>query len=266
METALTTKSSTQLRMSFGPFQALVWKAWQETRARFFAAFALLAGLVGYAVLISNSWLGRYDAHHPGEPLVYSAYIWGGLFNWLLQSGWILGAFVVALGGLRREGATGAALYTLGLPVKRFRLIMVRAGMVVAQSLILAVVPALLIPGLSWLVGRSYPVLQAVEFGLLMGCAGLIFPCFGVLLSTLFEGEFTAPVLGICVLGAVFVGFKQQGLRSWSITDVMSGTNFVDPATQMLGSSAPWLGLCVLILVAVGMVYCSAWILKVRDF
>jgi ABC-type transport system involved in multi-copper enzyme maturation permease subunit len=263
METELTTKTSIRKR---SPEKALLWKAWLESRARFFAALVLLIGTVTYAVLISNSWLARYNLRHPGEPLLYSAFIWSGLFNWLLQGSWILAAFVLGLGGLRREGATGAALFTLGLPIGRSRLMTIRATLLAAECAALALLPSLLIPILSRIVGQSYPTSQALEFGVLMGCAGLVFPCFGLLLSTLFEGEFTAPVLGICIVATVFFGSKQPSLHRWSIFDVMNGASFIDPSTQLLVNSAPWLGLGICLLAAFMMLYAATSLLKSHDF
>lgn len=62
----------------------------------------------------------------------------------------------------------------------------VRAALLLAESVGLALIPVILIPVLSALVGRSYSLLLALGFGLLMGIAGQVFISFGFLLSTVF--------------------------------------------------------------------------------
>jgi hypothetical protein len=51
------------------PGTALLWKAWQESRSRFFSALGLLASVVIYAVVASPDYLDH------GKPELYSAYV-----------------------------------------------------------------------------------------------------------------------------------------------------------------------------------------------
>lgn len=244
---------------------ALVWKAWQESRGRFFSALVLLVSLVLYAVVTSPGFLARYNAHFPDKPLMYSAYVWTGLFHYALQGLWVLAAFVVALGGLGREKATGVALFTLGLPVTRLRLFLIRAAVAWAESIVLGLVSALLIPILSSFVGESYPFLQALGFGALMSAAGLVILAFGLLLSEIFEGEFTAPVVGLCALSAIFLSYRSHTLRGWNVFDVMSATTCIDPATQLLTGAVPWLGLVICFLVSFSLLFTAGVTTHARD-
>src|SRR5216683_1446430 len=182
MEIALTTNSSNPRRgfTSVGP--AILWKAWQDSRGRFFSALVLLASLVVYAVVTSPGFLARYNTRFPDKPLIYSVYVWTGLFHYALQGLWVLAAFVVALGGLAREKATGAALFTQGLPVGRRRLFLIRASVAWAESIAFGLASAILIPVLSAFVGESYPFFQALAFGASMTAAGLVIVAFGLLL------------------------------------------------------------------------------------
>jgi ABC-type transport system involved in multi-copper enzyme maturation permease subunit len=245
---------------------ALLSKAWQESRARFYSALALVILVVSYAILISNDWIARYNSFHPKEPIPYSAFIWSGLFNWLLQAAWILGAFVLGLGGLRREGATGSALFTLALPIARSHLLIARVIVGIAETTLLALTPALLIPLLSRWTGHTYPWSQAMLFCFCMGVGGGVFLCASLLLSSLFEGEFTAPVGGILLVGAVFLGSKQWQIHKASILDVLSAAQAIDPVTQYLHGPLPWLGLSLSTLVSLGMIFLSTAILRRRDF
>lgn len=244
---------------------AIVWKAWKESRGRFFSALLLLVSLVVYAVVTSPGFLVRYNAHFPDKPLMYSAYVWAGLFHYALQGLWVLAAFVVALGGLGREKATGVALFTLGLPVTRLQLFLVRAAVAWAELIVLGLVSALLIPVLSSFVGERYPFAQALAFGALMSAAGLVILAFGLLLSEIFEGEFTAPVVGLCTLTVIFLSYKAHTLRGWNVFDVMSATTCIDPTTQLLNGAVPWLGLAICVLVSFGLLFTAGVTILARD-
>jgi ABC-type transport system involved in multi-copper enzyme maturation permease subunit len=265
MEIALTTnpaKPTTAFR-SYGP--TLLWKAWLDSRGRFFSALVLLPTLVAYAVLTSPSFLARYNARFPDKPLLYSVYIWSGLFHYALQGLWVLAAFVLALGGLAREKSTGVALFTLGLPVKRLHLFLIRSAMAWAESIVLGLASALLIPILSSLVGESYSFLQAFAFGALMSVAGLVILAFGLLVSEIFEGEFTAPVVGLCALTAVFLSYRAHALRGWNVFEVMSAAASIDTNTQLLTGALPWLGLAICLLLSCGPLLTAGAVIRSRD-
>ena len=263
MEIALTTSSHRVLPFGSAP---LLWKAWCESRGRFFSALVLLTSLVVYAVLTSPGFLARYNAHFPDKPLLYSVYVWTGLFNRTLQVWWVLVAIVVALGGLAREKATGVALFSLALPIKRLHFFLIRAAMAWAESIVLGVVSALLIPSLSLLVGETYPFSQALAFGLWMSVAGFVILAFGLLLSEMFEGEFTAPVVGLCTLTAIFLGYKSHTFRGWNIFDVMSATASINPQTQLLTGTFHWFDLAACLLFSNVLLFAAGAVVKTRDF
>lgn len=261
----MTTDRSIAHQSRWRVFRALAWKTWVESRGRFFATLALLIMLVVYAVLTAPDYLARHNSHFPDKPLFYSVYVWSGLFHYALQGLWMLAAFVLALGGLAREKAAGVALYTLGLPVKRLHLFLLRAGMAWVESLALAVICALLIPLFSSIAGESYPLLQALAFGLLMGTGGLVILTVGLLFSELFEGEFTAPVAGLCAISAVFFGYKARTIPGWNVFDAMSGAAYIDPQTQLWSGGPPWQDLLLCMAVSLGLLCASAVVVRLRD-
>jgi ABC-type transport system involved in multi-copper enzyme maturation permease subunit len=265
MGIALTTNPS-NLREGFrSAGAAIFWKAWQESRGRFYSALSLLAAVVVYAVVTGPGYLERYNSAFPDKPSFYSSYIWGGLFHYGLQGLWILAAFIITLGGLRREKATGVALFMLGLPVTRLRIFLIRAAVASAESIALGLIPALLIPVISSFVGEPYPVAQALAFGALMSAAGLVIVALGLLLSEIFEEEFTAPVVGLCALTTVFLGYKARTLRGWNVFDVMSATTSVDPSTRLLKGTVPWFGLAICLLISFGLLFTAGLIIRTRD-
>lgn len=165
MEIALTTNSSRIYRVFAFRSVAVLWKTWRELRGRFFSALVPLMFLTFYAVLTSPGFLDRYNTRFPDTTLLYSAYVWTGLFHYVLQGLWVLTAFVVALGDLAREKAIEMALFTLGLPIGRWRLFLIRALVAWAESIAFGLASAILIPVVSAFVGESYPFLQALAFG-----------------------------------------------------------------------------------------------------
>jgi ABC-type transport system involved in multi-copper enzyme maturation permease subunit len=266
MEIALTTNPSNPHRVFASGSISVLWKAWRESRGRFFSALVLLASLVIYAVLTSPGFLDRYNTHFPDKTLLYSVYIWTGLFHYALQGLWVLSAFVVALGGLAREKTAGVALFTLGLPVGRLRLFLIRASVAWAESIALGLMSAILIPVLSALVGESYPFLQALAFGASITAAGLVVIAFGLLLSEVLEGEFTSLVIGLCTLTAIFLGYRSHTLRGWNIFDVMSATASIDPKTQLLAGTFHWPGLTICLFISAILLLTTAAVVKARDF
>jgi hypothetical protein len=242
---------------------AILWKAWQDSRGRFFSALVLLASLVVYVVVTGPGFLARYNMRFPEKPLIYSVYVWTGLFHYALEGLWVLAVLVIALGGLAREKTTGVALFTLGLPVKRLHLFLIRGAMAWTESIVLGLASAILIAVLSPLVGESHSFFQALDFGALMSAAGLVILVFGLLLSEAFEGEFTAPVAGLCT---VFLGYRSHTLRGWNVFDVMSGTASIDPNTRLLTGVFPWLDLAICLFLSCVLLFITGAVIRARDF
>jgi ABC-type transport system involved in multi-copper enzyme maturation permease subunit len=265
MVIALTTDPFNR-RTGFGSAgTAVFWKAWQESRSRFLSALVLLASIVIYAVMMGPGDVARQHDLHPDRPYFYSTYIWDGLFHYALQGLWIWAAFVIALGGLRREKATGAASFSLGLPVTRMRLFLSRSALACAEAIVLGIVPALLIPIVSFFVGESYPFGQALAFGALMSAGGLVIVAIGLLLSEMFEGEFTAAAVGLCALTTIFLSYKAETLSGWNVFDVMSATSYVNQTTRLLNGSAPWLDLTLCLFVSIILVSAAGVMVRARD-
>lgn len=266
MEIALTTNSPGTFQILSPGTRSVLWKAWRESRARFFCALILLSSLVAYAVLTSPGFLAHYNAHFPDKPLLYSVYVWTGLFHYALEGLWVLATLIVSLGGLAREKATGVANFSLALPISRSKLFLLRAAMAAVESTVLGIASALLIPLLSALVGEYYPYTQALTFGLWMSLAGFVILAFGLFISEIFEGEFTAPVVGICTLTSIFLAYRSHTLRGWNIFDVMSATASINPQTQLLTGAFRWLDLTACLLFSVFLIITACAVVKSKDF
>src|SRR5215831_9875244 len=95
---------------------------------------------------------------------------------------------------------------TLSLAVSRTRWFLYRSLNGALQSMAAALIPALAIPVIAALSGGHYPVSDAFLLGLRMGLGGMLFYAIGLLLSTLFAGDFTSAGIGIALVYAVTLG------------------------------------------------------------
>jgi ABC-type transport system involved in multi-copper enzyme maturation permease subunit len=265
METALTTERSSRRDKPKSNWRALAWRSWRESQARFAAAFVLLTALVIYGVVTAPGYIARHNAHFPDKPLPYTVYVWSGFFHYALQGLWVLATFALTFGGLAREVGTGTALFTLGLPIRRSHLFLIRVAIAWAQSIALGVGAALLIPFVSRFVGEVYPLDQAIAFGTLMSSAGLAILALGLLLSEVFEGEFTTPVVGLCAITTVFFSYKAHILSGWNVFDVMSAADSIDPQTQLLHGTIPWSGFGICSLISLLLLTTGAVLVRRRD-
>src|SRR5262245_66651550 len=101
----------------------LAYKAWRESRARF---------VLGAGVLVWFCASFVSEARHNFPPrmdpdLPYSVFVWRGIFNGPDTLLLVLVALMLGLGGLLRERASGFAVFTLSLPVKRWQILVSRA-------------------------------------------------------------------------------------------------------------------------------------------
>ena len=247
-------------------WRQLCWKAWRESRARFVVALALVFSLVAFTVLSGADFLAGLAIHHPDARTTYTGYIWLSLFDFYLQGVWIGCAILLGLGGVWRERATGVANFTLSLPVTRNDLLITRTIVAVAEAFVIAFVPCLSISLFARLTGFVYPVNQALLFAFLLAVGGSAFLALSLLLSSVFDGEFTALLLGLTLAGVAFFVFKAEALERWSIFDVMSGARHIDPTTHLLGRSLPWAGLSISVLSAWAMIAGANRLLSVSDF
>jgi ABC-type transport system involved in multi-copper enzyme maturation permease subunit len=135
-----------------------------------------------------------------------------------------------------------------------------------AESIAFGLASAILIPLLSAFVGESYPFLQALAFSASMTAAGLVVITFGLLLSEIFDGEFTSPVVGLCTLTAIFLGYRAHTLHGWNVFDVMSATASIDPKTQLLAGTFHWLGLTICFLVSAVLLFTTDAVIQARDY
>jgi ABC-2 type transport system permease protein len=254
----------------------LWYKSWLETRWRFVSGLALLmlsaAGAV-YAYPRVMELLPLVPAGSGGGAIgrriregadlmrSYRGYVW---WQWLSQNATqMLTLFAVLLGsgGLLSQSSGGGGLFTLSLPATRYRLVGVRAATGLAELLMLALVPSLLLPLLSPAVGQTYGIGDALIHAACLFIAAAVFFSMAFLVSTVFS-DVWRPVLIVCCVATVLALYEPffPDLSRYSIFRVMDGEVY------FRGGGLPWLGLVTSAAVSVAMLLVAARNIARQDF
>lgn len=252
----------------------LWYKAWLETRWRFYiglivlAAIAILTALTQPLVLkLIPSFQGVQGKF--GEELRaafnlmrdYRSYIWMQWWAKNLVQAWTVLAVLIAAGGLVTETSRGCALFTLALPVTRRRLLWVRAALGALETAVLALVPSLVIPAISPLIGQSYWRVDLLLHPLFLVGGGMVFFSFTFLLSTVFTDQLKPIVIAVGL--AAFLGVLWMAIRDlapYSLFKVMSAESY------FYRGVLPWKGLIISLAMSAAMFYASFRIVERRDF
>jgi len=266
----------------------LWYKSWLDTRWVFILYLALLiafsAGLVLWNPYEAASWLeklqrssGRLAGASPRVIDIlssYQGYIWANWFrDWLLN---LWPVFTLAIGsismgsiystdstwGACAGGSGGAApQFTLSLPVTRRRIVSIRAATGFVEMVVLAVMPSLLLPALSPLIGHHLPVTDVAIHALLMTVGGMVFFSFSFLLATIFSSWLKAFFI---LIGIHLVIWPYQGATEFpwwsSIYRIMAGEAYLTTG------QIPWVGLFISVALAVGLFYLAVRMFERRDF
>jgi ABC-2 type transport system permease protein len=258
----------------------MLWhKAWLETRGRFLAGLALSL-IVGFGViydfraterllpLVRNMDPAALDTSGPLGAAIkesldaqqtFRGFVW---WQWYRQNLTylvvIFGALLGAGGLLAKSGA--ATLFTLSLPVSRNRLLGTRAAIGLAELLVLAIVPSLVLPLLAPSIGQSYSVIDVLAHGICMFIVGSVFFSLAAMLSNDYA-DLWRPVLIACFVAAA-LGMLEYvpAIAPYGIFHVMNGETYYRHA------GLPWIGLLVSAGITAALLRTAAVNLAHRDF
>lgn len=238
----------------------LWYKAWLETRARFLACLAGTTIIVAFFVHHAESIVLWRNANSSNNVAFFAQGYLVGI--------WILCVVLLGMGGLMREKAVGASSFTLALPVTRKRLMGVRIAVGLLQAVSLAAVPWTAILLLSWLAGSPFSVLQAGHYVSLLISGGVVYFAFAILISSVIEGEYTAPsiVYGLTILTGLLFGNVEWLKPYVDIWRLMGGDNHIDKQTFVLTGSFPWTGAVACVCIAAAMLLASVSIINRHEF
>ena len=243
----------------------LWYKAWLESRTRFLLAVLTIAGFCACSVLLHRDGVRMFD-----RPPTYLEYIWELVYKGYLRELFLLLTLLLGVGGLLRERDFGTASFTLALPVTRLRLISVRAVLGLAEVVVLSLLPALVIPSLSRLTRQSYPWSEALQFAVLWAVVGGLIFMMGFLASSLFGGEYTAPVVAFLgwLVYSVVADLPFFERHSLDVNDIMSGKGmpYFQQNGSLLAGPIPWNALGAILLLVFNLVALSGRITRQQDF
>jgi ABC-2 type transport system permease protein len=215
-----------------------------ETRARFLFSLCGMVLLPSYFVYYEAQGVDGvthafwyYHTLHTGHGLIAAM--------------WVAAVIFLMMGGLLREKAVGAASFTLSLPVTRTRLMQVRILCGLAQAMALAVIPWMAMLLVSRATGVATSVYQAAFHVVLLAGGGLVFLALALLVSSLVEGEYTAPAVCFGILFADAIALDARRFSGFSPWGFMLGSEYFDRRTQLLAGSIPWLHVMASVLFAV---------------
>lgn len=253
-----------------------LYKSWLDTRWRFLAGFAILAlSACGVVVayprairlleLVPNAdiggEIGRRIKENAELMRTYRGYVYAQWFNQNLIQTWTVFAILLGSGGLVSSGSASAALFTLSLPVSRRAIVATRAATGLAELLLLALVPSLMIPLLSPAVGQSYSVVDVIVHTVCAFTAGAVFFNLALLLSTVFH-DIWRPLL-LTLGAALLLSLAEQAMRGNSghgLYGVMSADSYFH------GAGLPWIGLALSAAASAALIYGAIVNFAHRDF
>jgi hypothetical protein len=251
----------------------MLWqKAWVDTRWRFVLGLALLlvfacgSSLTFPTVrdfLTSMQMPAVIDDEEAAASFreslelvrTFRGYAWS---QWFSQSFPVLLTVMAALlgsGSPLVKGGSGA-LFSLALPVARGRWIGTRAGTVLVELFVLALVPSIAFTVLAPLVGERFDVAEAAAYGLSAFLGATLFLGLAMFLSTLFH-DVWRPMLLACV-GAIAVAVVLP--HEYGLFRAMGGSSYYFSGTLA------WPQLLVGAAGGVGLVYAAAARIGRRDF
>lgn len=250
----------------------LWYKSWLETRWRFLIGFAVLvmmacgtiAGYPRVARLLpaalpllqqvdTNTVVGRAIAKAAEAQSTYRGFVW---WQWVqdnLAHTWTLLAILLGTGGLLTQTRGGAAIYTLSLPVSRTELLRTRAATALVELFALAVVPSLLPPLLSPLIGQHYSVVDALVHALCLFVGGAVFFSLATLFSTVFT-DVWRPALLACAI-AVALWLVEPALLDGAPYGIVGA---LTAEVYFRSGALPWPGLLVSAAASAAMLYTAA--------
>jgi ABC-2 type transport system permease protein len=246
----------------------LWYKAWLETRVRFFFGLGVLVCFAVVVVLVYPRVMREVlplaaTVDPEGASLLgsYRGYVWSQWFRENVVEVWTYLAVLLGTGGLLIQASSGGgALYTLSMPVTRTRLLGVRAAAGLAELFLMAVIPALMFPLLSPLVGQTYGIGEALVYATCLFVAGSVFYSVAFLMSTIFRDVWRPLVVAICA--AFGVGFLSRTFHD----SLPSSLLVITGESYFRGEGLPWSGLLIRIAASAALLYGALRNIERQDF
>lgn len=233
----------------------LWYKAWLETRVRFLISLVGITALCAYRV---------YDPTR-SQSWTQSSYYYFTLRSGqgVLQLLWLVAVTLLMMGGLLQEKANGSAAFTLGLPVSRGLLMNVRVYAGLIQSALLIAVPWAAMYATYRFMGPARPMEPVLFYAVVLAGGGAVFVGASLLISSLVEGAYTAPMISAGILLVCVNAPKSLSLVNPMA--FMSGRAYLAPDNLTTGP-VPWGPATAYFCVAALLIAASLKAVERRDF
>lgn len=241
----------------------LWYKAWLETRGRFRACLVTLTAFCFIFVHHAQEIAFRGDGlSRPGGPADYYRLLF--VTQEFLVIMWIVSVVLLGMGGLLREKALGVSTFTLALPVSRVRLFGIRVAVGTLQAATLVIFPWCAVFLASSSIGLPIRFSQVSSYALLLLGGGLSYFAMAILISSLVEGEYTAPAIafGVVLLSAIAFDAWFRPFSPWRL---ITGDLSIDRRTYLLSSHFPWRSVSVSLVAATTMFSLAFQRIRKRD-
>ncbi len=176
---------------------------------------------------------------------------------------WLVAMTLLMMGGLVQEKAVGISSFTLALPVSRARLMGVRIWAGLTQAAVLAVAPWIAILAVFSVAGWPISLVQVRFYLVLLAGGGMVFTGVALLISSLVDGQYTAPMVALGVL--LVCGNAPSFLDFINPLVFMAGRHYMGPS-NMLAGPIPWARFAANVCVAALFIFASVKVVQNRDF
>ena len=138
------------------------------------------------------------------------------------------------------------------------------AGLIEALALI--IVPWAAAFAIGAIAGKTHSVSQALFHVALLAGGGVVLYAVAFLVSSVVEGEYTAPMVSGGVVLMISLQFGDQNLRAYNPVAFMMGSEYYNSRAGLLVGPLPWVRISVYTLLALCLLAASLKALKMRYF
>ena len=234
----------------------MIWyKEWLETRSRFLIA---LVGCLALCPRLVVNFVKNVAPSQPGQVLHAT--------HEILAVVWLVAVTLLMMGGLVREKGIGSSSFTLSLPVSRLRLMSTRVGVGIIEAILLAVLPWIAMLFTAKVAGNMHFISQAGYHILLLLGGGIFFLAASFLISSLVEGEYTAPTVSFGAITMFAYVLSDAKLRPYSPWAFMLGSDYFRWRTSQFITPMPWIPAAAFVGIAVLLTMIAIHVVQRRDF
>jgi ABC-type transport system involved in multi-copper enzyme maturation permease subunit len=251
----------------------LWYKAWRESRVRFLITALTLIAFCAFAVLFEPFIQANGGLLIPLHlhKAAYNEYIYNLIYSGQAKGLFALLVIFLGLGGLQRERSHNTAVFTLALPVSRFRVIGTQIALGTVELAVLALLPAVLVPSLCSVAHQSFPLSEALHFSVLWFACGLVIYSSSFFLAVVTYGEYTAPIACYLLLMIHTVAAQWHPLRPYRLNLMWRMGEFRTMQWDqshmfLLPPPLSWTALFVIALISVALFATAARVTDRQDF